>query len=174
MTDKITRVIKKTTKKETKKNDENPRIIEENEEQISLEEIKEEFEEINNLNENHLGTIEYNYYNVKYINNVKNENEKIKIVSKSYIQTYKESNEVKSLKEKQNQYEYQISYHEIYIIDSRTPNAKQETPYKIILNRKIINFIKENLVEERFENDEVIQQKYIMYYIKIILKEIKF
>ena len=165
MTDKITRVIKKTTKKETKKNDENPRIIEEKEEQTSLEEIKEEFEKINNLNENHLGTIEYNYYNVKYINNVKNENEKIKNVSKSYVQTYIESNEVKSIKEKQNQYEYQISYHEIYITDSRTPNAKQETPYKIILDRKIINFIKENFVEERFENNEVIQQKYIMYYI---------
>ncbi len=164
MNDNITRVIKKTTKKETKKNDENPRIIEENEEQISLEEIKEEYEEINNLNENHLGTIEYNYYNVKYINNEKIENEKIK-KSKSYVKTYIESNEEKSIKEKQNQYEYQITYHEIYIIDSRTPNAKQETPYKIILDRKIINFIKENFVEERFENDEVIQQKYIMYYI---------
>jgi len=165
MSDKITRIIKKTTKKETKKNDENPRIIDEKEEQISLEEIREEFEEKNNLNDNHLGTIEYNCYDVKYINNIKIENEKIKIESKSYVQTYIESDEVKSIKEKQDLYEYQISYHEIYIIDSRTPNAKQETPYKVILDRKIINFIKENFVEERFENNVVIQQKYIMYYI---------
>lgn len=163
--DKLTKIIKKTTKKETKKNDENPRIIEENEEQTALEEIREEFEEKNNLNENHLGTIEFNYYNVKYINEVKAENEKIKNESKSYVHTYIESEEVKTIKEKQDNYEYQVSYHEIYIIDSRTPNARQETPYKIILDRKIINFIIENFVEERFEDDNVIQQKYIMYYI---------
>ena len=161
----ITKVIKKTTKKETKKNDENPRIIEENEEQIALEEIREEFEEKNNLSENHLGTIEYNYYNVKYINNVKTENEKIKNESKSYVQTYKESQESKTIKEKQDDYEYQVSYHEIYIIDSRNPNARQETPYKIIIDRKIINFIIENFVEERFEDDDVLKQKYIMYYL---------
>ena len=161
--DSITKVIKKTTKKETKKNDENPRVIDENEEQTSLEEIREEFEERNNLNENHLGTIEYNYYNVKYINNV--ENERIKIESKSYVQTYIESQDLKVIKEKQNDYEYQISYHEIYIIDSRTPGARQVTPYKIILDRKIINFIIENIVEERFENQEVLKQKYIMYYL---------
>ena len=165
ITDKITKVVKKTTKTETKKSDENPRIIYKNVEEIAIEEIKEDFEQINNLDNNNLGTIEYNYYNVKFINNVKIENEKTKIDSKSYVETYKQSNEQKTLREKRDEYEYKIIYNEIYMIDSRFPTVKRNTGYKIILDEKIVNLIKENEVEERFDNNNVIKQKYNVYYL---------
>lgn len=165
ITDKITKVIKRTTKIETKKSDENPRIISKNEEEIATEEIKEDFEQINNLDNNNLGTIEYNFYNVKYINNVKMENDKTKIESKSYVETFKQSNEQKILREKRDEYEYKVTYNEIYMIDSRYPTVKRNTGYKIILDEKILNLIKEIEVEERFENNNVIKQKYNVYYL---------
>ena len=165
VTDKVTKVIKRTTKIETKKNDENPRIIDTQEEQISLERIEEELIPVNNLDSNNLGTIEYNWYNVKYINDVRMENEKTKIESKSYVEAYKQSDEKKIMREKRDQYEYKIIYNAIYMIDSRYPTVKRETGFRIILEENIINLIMEEEVKERFENNNVIKQKYNVYYI---------
>lgn len=165
VTDKVTKVIKRTTKIETKKNDDNPRIIDTKEEQISLEKIEEEFKQVNNLDSNNLGTIEYNWYKVKYINDVKMENEKTKIESRSYVETYKQSDEKKITREKRDQYEYKIIYNAIYMIDSRYPTVKRETGFRIILEENIINLIMEEEVKERFENNNVIKQKYNVYYI---------
>lgn len=165
VTDKVTKVIKRTTKIETKKNDDNPRIIDTQEEQISLEKIEEEFKQVNNLDSNNLGTIEYNWYKVKYINDVKMENEKTKIESRSYVETYKQSDEKKITREKRDQYEYKIIYNAIYMIDSRYPTVKRDTGFRIILEENIINLIMEEEVKERFENNNVIKQKYNVYYI---------
>ena len=165
VTDKVTKVIKRTTKYEIKKNDENPRIIDTQEQQISLEKIEEEFEQINNLDNNNLGNIQYNWYNVKYINDVKIENEKTKIESKSYVETYRQSDEKKIVREKRDQYEYKVTYNEIYMIDSRYPTVKRNTGMKIILEEEIINLIMEEEVKERFDNNNVIKQKYNVYYI---------
>ena len=165
VTDKVTRVVKRTTKIETKKSDENPRIIDTQEEQIYLEKIEEEFEQVTNLDSNNLGTIEYNWYNVKYINDVKMENEKTKIEDKSYVETYKQSDKKQIMREKRDQYEYKVTYNEIYMIDSRYPTVKRDTGFKIILEENIINLIMEEEVKERFENNRVIKQKYNVYYI---------
>ena len=165
VTDKVTRVVKRTTKIETKKSDENPRIIDTREEQIYLEKIEEEFEQVTNLDSNNLGTIEYNWYNVKYINDVKMENEKTKIEDKSYVETYKQSDKKQIMREKRDQYEYKVTYNEIYMIDSRYPTVKRDTGFKIILEENIINLIMEEEVKERFENNRVIKQKYNVYYI---------
>lgn len=165
VTDKVTRVVKRTTKIETKKSDENPRIIDTQEEQIYLEKIEEEFEQVTNLDSNNLGTIEYNWYNVKYINDVKMDNEKTKIEDKSYVETYKQSDKKQIMREKRDQYEYKVTYNEIYMTDSRYPTVKRDTGFKIILEENIINLIMEEEVKERFENNRVIKQKYNVYYI---------
>ena len=166
ITDNITRFIKRTTIKELTSNDSVQKIVFQNEEDIKIEKIDKEFEQVNNLDNNHLGIIKFNCYNIKYINDVKDPNYRILNNEESYTLTYKKDDELKTLKITREGLNYEKSYYEIYYIDSRTPNIKNRTDFPIFTgSEKLINTItKVDRREIGKTASKIIRQNYIQYY----------
>jgi len=165
----LTKYINKVITEERTKKDSTPKIIDTKEEDNRMEEIKEEEEIINKLNEQNLGKIEHNYYKIKYIDGKKAENETRKFIKeKSYTETYLKDNLLKTVREKKKDgKDYEISYYEIKMIDSRFPNKKQDTSFKIYEGKEKLSHLKTKIEakEIKIENDIITKQNYLVYYI---------
>ena len=166
VSDNITRFIKKTTIKELTSKDAEQKIVSQNTEDIKIEKIDKEYDKVENLDNNNLGTIKFNCYNIKYINNVKDPNYKILNNENSYIFTYKQDEVLKTLKVTREGLDYEKSYYEIYYIDSRTPNIKNRTDYKIFTGTEnLVNIITKIDRREIGKTDsKVKRQNYKQYY----------
>ena len=164
----LTKYINKIITEEVTKKDLTPKIINTKEEDARVEEIKEEEEILNQLNDQKIGKIMHNFYKVKYIDGKKEENKDRELIrQKCYTETYIKDDLLKTIKEKKKDgKEYEINFYEIKMIDSRFPNVKQDTSFRINEGKEKISHLKTKIEvkEIKIENDTITKQNYLVYY----------
>ncbi len=157
---------KKITIKRSKKDPQGKEIKVEYDKEDNIEEYKEEYEPKENLDEFHIGQIDYNCYKVKYINEIKCDNEPKKpFPENNYIQYFKKGEEQKKTYEERNGKQFEILYNEIYMEDSRFPNKKNPTEFKYPIKENEINIkTKTEFREEYIKDGFIYKQCYRMFY----------
>ena len=155
-----------STIRKSKKNPEGETIKTEFNKENKIEEFKYEYVPVNALDKFNIGHIKYVCYKVKYVNGIKCENEpKIPFPANDYFQYYKRDNQQKQIFENRNGKNFEISFNEIYMEDSRYPNKKNTTDYKYKIGEKEMNVkTTTETREEKIEKDKIYKQCFRLYY----------
>lgn len=122
------------------------------------------------MDQNHIGQVKYNFYNVKYINNQKVENGPRELNrEKSYILYYKKNEKITKINEEKDGKKYEKTYYEIYMIDSRDndPTKRHKTNLIADESQREIGVKTKIEIREKMKDTETITKQYYKVYYNI-------